>query len=228
MTKAPGYLLPLLQLSDSALPTGAFSHSLGLESYLDTGLVHDEATFAQWLTQFVHLQLTYSDGLAIRLAVETQSRQEVRDLDRRMVAQALPRQIRDAGVKMGARMLHIAQAVFPCPDLEDYRQDVADGHCAGHPAIAFALAGRALGVPVPELVATYLFSTVTSLTQNAIRAIPLGQDAGQRVQRGSHAEVDTAVARILKLDAEDLGITAPALEIAQMRHEHQRARMFMS
>lgn len=228
MSAPASYLLPLLQLSDSALPTGAFSHSFGLESYLEQGLVHDEASFGNWLRQFLHQQLTYSDGLAVRLAADAGTRQVVRDLDRRMAAQALPRQIRAAGATMGARMLQIAGMVVPCQSLEEYRQDVADGVCVGHPAIAFGLAGHHLGVPQPELLGTYLFSTVTSLTQNAIRAIPIGQNAGQRVLRASHPEVAEAVELITGLDPEDLGITAPALEIAQMRHEYQRARMFMS
>ncbi len=78
------------------------------------------------------------------------------------------------------------------------------------------------------MLASYLFTAVTSLTQNAIRAIPIGQDAGQRVLLGTHPKIMDAVRRIQALDADDFGITAPGLEIAQMRHERQRVRMFMS
>ncbi|MGF9661132.1 urease accessory protein UreF [Arthrobacter crystallopoietes] len=232
-TEAPGghpssYLLPLLQLADSALPTGAFSHSFGLETFLERGLVRDEESFRIWLTQFIHTQLTYSDGLAIRLVLEAASTAELRELDTMLTAQALPRQVREAGVKMGARMLQIASVILDSAEIEQYRADVAAGVCSGHPALAFAVAGRGLQVPLPELVGTYLFSTATSLTQNAIRGIPIGQDAGQRVLRRIHPDIASATARIAKLDRSDFGATAPGLEIAQMRHERQRARMFMS
>lgn len=225
---AAGHLLTLLQLTDSALPTGAFSHSLGLESYLDTRAVHDEASFTLWLQKFLSQSLAYTDGLAVRLAHEAAGGVELARIDALAHASAVPRQIREAGVKMGARMLHVATSVFPTEELEDYRKQVASGECCGHPGIAFALGARGAGAPCADTVAAYLFSTITSLTQNAIRGIPIGQNAGQRVLRAMHAPVLQAVEMIFKLDLEDLGAAAPGLEIAQMRHEHLRARMFMS
>ena len=56
-----------MQLTDSALPTGAFSHSLGFESYIEAGIIHDEASFAAWVHMFCTQQLTFTDALAIRL-----------------------------------------------------------------------------------------------------------------------------------------------------------------
>lgn len=223
-----GHLLTLLQLSDSALPTGAFSHSFGMESYLETGQVHDEASFAHWLRLFLEQSLTYTDGLLLRLAFEADNDQRIIELDRLIHASALPRQLRIAAQKMGARMLAVALAGFPVPSLRSHQQAVQAGTGTGHPAIAYALAARGAGAPLADALSSYLFSTATSLTQNAIRAIPLGQDAGQRVIRQMHETVNAAVAKIFTLDDQDLGVATPALEIAQMRHEHQRARMFMS
>lgn len=225
---ATSHLLALLQLSDSALPTGAFSHSFGMESYLDTGHVHDEHSFAAWLQLFVSQSLAYTDGLVVRLAHEADSMERITRIDQLIHASALPRQLRDAAAKMGARMLAVAQTVRPTQQLEDYAQLVGAGQCSGHPGIAFALGARGAGAPGPDAVAAYLFSTVTSLTQNAIRAIPLGQNAGQRVLSLMHEPVAQATTQIYALHEQDLGAAAPGLEIAQMRHEHLRARMFMS
>ena len=81
---------------------------------------------------------------------------------------------------------------------------------------------------VEEAVAAHLHASVMSLTQNAVRGIPLGQDAGQRVVRRAQEWVLRAVEVSRGLHPDDLGAIAPGLEIAQMRHERQRARMFMS
>ena len=59
--------LRLFQFCDSQFPTGAFSHSFGLETYIQHEAVHDDLTFVQWLKLFLNEQLTYSDGLAMKI-----------------------------------------------------------------------------------------------------------------------------------------------------------------
>ncbi|WP_406634609.1 urease accessory protein UreF [Pseudarthrobacter quantipunctorum] len=220
-----GYQLALQQLVDSALPTGAFAHSLGFETYVDAGVVADEADFGVWLSAFISQSLTYSDGLAIRFLYEGW---DVGELDELLSASLLPRQVREASLKMGGRLLEIGAEVYPSPELELYRDLVATCRAAGHQPLAFAVVVRSLGVPLPEALAAYLFATVTSLTQNAVRAIPLGQNAGQRLLRHAADGVAAAVERVSHLTADDFGAVTPGLEISQMRHERQRARMFMS
>ncbi len=225
LTTVTDYQLALQQLTDSALPTGAFAHSLGFETYIDAGLVSDEGSFGIWLSAFISQSLSYSDGLAIRFLYEGW---DVGELDELLSASLLPRQVRAASVKMGLRLLEIGAEVFPSPELELYRDLVATGRAAGHQPLAFAVVARSLGVPLPEALPAYLFATVTSLTQNAVRAIPLGQNAGQRLLRQAADGVAAAVERIPHLTPDDFGAVTPGLEISQMRHERQRARMFMS
>ena len=220
-----GYQLALQQLVDSALPTGAFAHSFGFESYVDSGLIFDEGSFGVWLSAFVGQQLTYSDGLTIRFLYEGW---DVGELDSLLSASLLPRQVREASVKMGLRLLEIGAEVFPSAELGVYRDLVTSGRASGHQPLAFAVVARSLGVPLQEALAAYLFATVTSLTQNAVRAIPLGQNAGQRLLRQAADDVAAAIERIPQLTPDDFGAVSPGLEISQMRHERQRARMFMS
>ncbi|BCT75175.1 urease accessory protein UreF [Sinomonas cyclohexanicum] len=236
-------LASLLQLADSALPTGAFSQSFGLEVYLESGEVHDEATLLAWLEGYLSTQLTFTDAIAVRRAVriaeggsnhaEGGSRTSLAELDAELTAVLLPAEIRRASQTMGRRLLEIAGESFApvvpvLADVASYAADAARGVCAGHYSIAFALAGAGQGLDEETLVEAYVYSALTSLTYNAIRAIPLGQLAGQRVLGALRARVPHAVVRSKTPDERLFGAAAPALEIHQMRHEHQRARMFVS
>lgn len=224
-TATKSYQLALAQLTDSALPTGAFAHSLGFEPYIERELICNEESFGVWLSAFIAQPLTYSDGLAIRFLYEGS---DVGQLDELLSAQLLPRQVREASMKMGGRLLEIGGEVFPSVDLDLYRDLVSTGRAAGHQPLAFAVVARSLGIPLAEALGAYLFATATTLTQNAVRAIPLGQNAGQRLLRHAADDVAAAVESIGHLDVDDFGAVSPGLEISQMRHERQRARMFMS
>lgn len=93
----PAWQLPLAQLCDSAAPTGAFSHSLGLETYAIDGRVHDEYSFGDWLAAMLTGPLATGDALAVRLAAEAVREgrpEQVWWVDQHLYAQTLPRQTR--------------------------------------------------------------------------------------------------------------------------------------
>lgn len=209
----------LLQLGDSALPTGAFSHSYGLESYLADGTISGEEELHQWLLTYLHTQLTCTDALAMRWMYEGDS--SPAELDALLDAAVVPLQIRAASHKMGRQLARLVPELLPS-------SGTPTGGWPRHYCLVFALAGQAGGVPLMPLLQTYLMGSVTSLVQNAVRAVPLGQLAGQRVLAALREPVRAAARRALELNEDDFGTTAPGLEIAQMRHEHLRARMFMS
>ncbi|KQB84401.1 urease accessory protein UreF [Corynebacterium oculi] len=220
--------LALMQLADSALPTGAFSHSLGFEGYMDAGLLTGPEEFAAWLEMFVRAQLASTEAVIVREAYRAENGQEVRDLDDLATAAALPAEVRRAGITMGVRLLSIAEQADPGPWLSPYARAVREGKAYGHQSVAWGLACRQLGIPEEEAVAAHLHATVISLTQNAVRGIPLGQDAGQRIIARARPWVEGATAASAGYGREDIGAMPPGLEITQMNHEVQRARMFMS
>ena len=206
----------LLQLGDSALPTGGFSHSFGLEQYTSRGDVHDEDTFSRWLQVFVMSQLTHTDALLIRLLYEGVNEEELADLT---LALTLPAQLRAADVAMAKRLRAIGEDALGVPATRIEH---------AHPAWEFARITRHFAVPMEDSILAHLAGTVGTITQNAVRGIPIGQSAGQRVITRAHQWVDEACHVVATLDHCELGVVGPGLEIAQMQHERLRHRMFMS
>lgn len=223
--------LALFQLCDSNFPTGAFSHSYGLESYIQEDLVHNQATFAEWLHVYLNGQLVYSDGLASRLvheALENEIMEKVWKIDRMLMVQNLPRETREGTRRMGERMLNLVESLYKVPVLSQYRERINKKQSFGHPALVFTMVGHHLGIPQETTTLYYLYSTISSLVQNAVRAIPLGQTAGQKTIQEFQDVLARAMEKIQDLDEEDFGIVSPGLELAQMRHERVNIRIFMS
>ena len=224
-------ILSLFQLCDSNFPIGAFSHSYGLETYIQEDKVHDQATFSQWLHVYLNEQLIYSDGLASHLvyeAIENEDFEKVWKVDRMLTVQNLPRETREGTQRMGDRMLNLAESLYEIPLLSQYRKRIKERKSFGHPAIVFTIVGHQLGVPRSTTTLYYLYSTVSSLVQNAVRAIPLGQTAGQKTILDFQDALVRATAKIQDLSEEDFGIISPGLEVSQMKHERVNIRIFMS
>lgn len=217
----------LLQLADSALPTGAFGHSFGLESYLDSDEIAGEEQLLDWLREYLFVQLVPTDAVAIRRACRA-SFEELRELDAELDALLIPRQVREASTRMSRRLLEVAAEAFPSEAVDRYAEAVDSGDCSGQFALAFGLAGTGQGFDEETLVEAYLHASLVSLVANAVRAIPLGQLAGQRVIAALRKDISVASARSRTVRGIGFGAAAPALEIQQMRHEHQHARMFAS
>lgn len=223
--------LSLFQFCDSNFPTGAFSHSFGMESYIQSGDVRDNRTFADWLQLYLNEQLVYSDGLAAGIvydALEEEDFEKIWEMDRKLTVQNFARETRDGTQRMGDRMLTMSEELYDAPILDAYRDRIRNKQAFGHPAIVFTMVGHVLGVPKETTILYYLYTTVVGLVQNAVRAIPLGQTAGQKIIRQFQKKLTDATEKILELAEDDFGIISPGIELAQMQHERVGIRIFMS
>jgi urease accessory protein len=224
-------LLSLLQLCDSNFPSGAFSHSFGLETYIQDGRVNNKTTFARWLRIYLEKQLIYTDGLACRLAYEAIEQKQLEvlwRLDRVMTVQNIPRESREASRRIGEQMIRIGIDLFSLPLLKEYRERIRAKCSFGHSAIVFAIVASHLNISMEEGILSFLHSSMATLIQNGVRGIPLGQTDGQRLLLELQPHLLQAAEKIGKMDQTDLGAVSPGLEIAQMHHEHLHVRLFMS
>jgi len=224
-------LLSLLQLGDSNFPSGAFSHSFGLETYIQDESVHNKETFFEWIRIYLEKQLANTDGLACRITLEALMNKDVLEiwnLDRKLFVQNMPEETRQANRRIGERLVVIGIDLYSIPLLEKYLKKIRRNEAFGHPAIAFMIICYFLKIDRNQAILTFLYSTITSLVQNGVRGIPLGQTAGQRILLEIQPVLLKTVKRIESLDIGDFGAVAPGIEIAQMRHEKLGVRLFMS
>ncbi|WP_144554253.1 urease accessory protein UreF [Bacillus sp. X1(2014)] len=224
-------LLALLQIGDSNFPSGAFSHSFGLETYIQEETVYSKGSFFEWLRIYLEKQLAYTDGLACRIAYETllnNDTEELWVLDRKLFIQNIPKETREANRRIGERLIRMGIDIYSIPLLEVYLSKIRAKEAFGHPGIAFSIICHYLGIEKRQGILTFLYSSMVTLIQNGVRGIPLGQTAGQRILLELHPFLLKITEEIELMDVDDFGVVAPGLEIAQMRHERLHTRLFMS
>lgn len=224
-------LLSLFQLCDSNFPSGGFSHSFGLETFVQFDKVHDPDTFSQWLELFLNEQMVSADGLAIQIAyeaLEDDNLDKVWEMDHLLTIQNMSRETREGTKYMGRSMVKIADAIYDIENISLYKDRVKEKKSFAHTAIVFAIIGHHLKISKEETILYYLYTTVINLVQNAVRAIPIGQTAGQKIISDFQPKLTKAVKAISQLEEQDFGTIAPGLELAQMQHERVNVRIFMS
>jgi urease accessory protein len=225
-------LLPLLQLCDSNFPSGAFSHSFGLETYIQEQVIVDKESFKTAIFTFVDKQLVFSDGLACRLSYEilesSRGMNELLEIDRLLFVSSLAKETREGNRRIGGRMAKLCMELYSSTTLGEYLHFIENKQGYGHSALVFAFVAHHLQIDKEKILSAYLFSSVSSLIQNAVRGVPLGQTDGQKLLVEMQVKIHEAKNRIMKLTKDDLGAVSPGLEIAQMRHERLHVRLFMS
>ncbi len=219
-------LLHLLWLASPALPVGGFSYSEGLEAAVDAGIVHDEASAAHWLVSQLELvqaraelpvaaaahtatlalagsRLTELNAWVLQTRETSESLQQVQQMGRSLL-------IWMQGLMPDAPVLPLLQQLKPAPAWP----------------VVMGAAAASRGAPLSPALQAIAFGWAENLVQAAVRCVPLGQTAGQRllarlVQAIPHA-VDTALSL-----REPLAF-APLLGIHGARHETQYSRLFRS
>lgn len=224
-------MLSFMQLCDSNFPSGAFSHSFGLETYIYEGTIFNAVTFERAMRVYMETQMAYTDALACRLAyeaIENGRFDHLIELDHMLSALALAKETREGTRRIGERMAKLCVDLYESPLIDTYFKQIRQKEVNGHPSIVFALAAYHLQADKKDAIAAHLFSGVHSLIQNAVRAIPLGQTDGQRILLALQPLMQDIADQTETMTEEELGMNIPGLEIAQMRHEQLPVRLFMS
>ena len=93
---------------------------------------------------------------------------------------------------------------------------------------AFALAGRALEIPAPELVEAYLYGWVANQLSAAVRLVPLGSTEAQRLQLVLAPLIAERAKALVVADPDQLWSGGVGSGLAQLRHAELYSRLFRS
>jgi urease accessory protein len=224
-------LLALLQVTNAAFPTGAFTHSYGFETWLHDGTILKAADAEQRCTDWLRFNLATGDAAAVALAYRCcvfDKMEGVEAIDRQVGAIKLSRETRTASVMTGAALVASGKDIFDLPQISQLAEKIAAGECEGHHAIVYAALACGLGFSEKEAVTSFLWASFSSLVGVVQRLVPLGQTEAQRMVANAAALVEhcSEIARTREL--RHLSSSFVTLDIASMRHERLQTRLCIS
>lgn len=226
MNDNPVSLLHLLWLASPALPVGGFSYSEGLEAAVDAGVVHDETSAGDWLLNQLELVQARAE---LPIAAAAHAAATVLDAARLAALNAWVLQTRETAEslqqaqQMGRSLLVWMQGLMPDAPALPLLQALKP---APTWPVVMGAAAASRGAALEPSLQAIAFGWAENLMQAAVRSVPLGQTAGQRLLARLVQAIPQAV--VAALAAPEPMAFAPLLGIHGARHETQYSRLFRS
>lgn len=224
-------LLSLLHLSDPALPIGGYSHSAGLETYVQSGIVKDAATAKEFVKEMLSKNIHYTDAAFVLLAYDAADDNDLNkliQLDEECTAVKLPKEIRQASQKIGWRLIKNFQPLCNDELLNEYAKTIKAQEALGHYCIAFGLLGRILNNSKKEVLTGFYYNSAAGYITNSVKLIPLSQQHGQEILFSLHPLIEELAERSLQPDKALIGLCCSGFDIRSMQHERLYSRLYMS
>jgi urease accessory protein len=221
-------LVGLLHLASPALPIGAFSYSQGLEGAVESRLVYGGESAWEWIRNGLENILAANELPIVAILHREWEREnypEVALHNAWFLASRESLELRLETEQMGWSLAQLAMSLEWHDDTR--RTALRKLKPIGLPA-SFAYAAGSLGIDVEACVTGYCFSWIENQVAAAIKAIPLGQVAGQKILFAMHSIVPNVVLRALNTGADQVSTFAPHLAIISSRHATQYSRLFRS
>jgi urease accessory protein len=206
-------LLRLLHLGDSVLPIGGTSHSFGVETLAEEGIL--TATHVEGFMRCYLEEAGTMEAVFVRRAY---CHNNLPILSDELSARKLARESREASLKLGRRFAGLVNDMVDFPMLPTNL----------HYCVAFGAAGSALSIPADAVVLAYLNQSVTGLVSACQRLMALGQGAAARILWNLKPAMEHASFSKDAKGSKEARCFNPFLELASMRHGSIETRLFIS
>ena len=224
-------LLQLFQIHDSAFPIGSYTQSYGMETYIQVDRITTKEELIDFCTSYLFHNLVRSDAIIIQ---EAYAAALARDVDKLLYleqlcgAMKLAKESREASVNLGRQFIRTVSPLGTDEFLAEWKERIDAKAIKGHYAVLYGIYSATTGVSMHHAVMMYLYASVNGLIQNAVRAVPFGQNTGVQAINELIQPVTKAAELVASLTIDDISNNALGIELASMKHEYLYSRLFIS
>ncbi len=222
-------LLRGLRFVDSFFPSGGYAYSSGLEAAVHAGAIRNVHDLDRSIQDLLRGGLGCCEAVAVGLAHEAAlegNLQDIVDVDRKLDAMKLSREVRLASRHMVRQVCRIAAEQADRPLLSGYLAAVQSARSPGHLAISLGLILGSIGWQKQDAIAVYLYQAAVGFISAALRLLPVGQREGQLVLDRWLPLIE-ALSRAA-VTRRQMTSWTPVQDIYAMRHHRLATRLFRS
>jgi urease accessory protein len=234
----PIVLARLLQLSSQVLPIGGYSHSHGLEAAIDQRVVTDEGSLLRWISDVLEFSMKSFEIPSMQSMAAAWARSDataVATLNEEFLSTRESAEIRAAAVQMG---FSLCTLVCMLPDLPTGTTDTLRAIREPSLPCVWSATTTAWEIEPQDSVLGYLWAWAENQVLVAMKAVPIGQSAGQRVLLAMGSRLADVAAELPSggggtggiggNPVDDCSNFSPGLAILSSQHETQYSRLFRS
>lgn len=217
----------LLQVNDSLFPIGGYTHSFGLESYIQMGEVVDKGSAYAYVLANLNSQILYNDLLAIKLIFEASGDLEkILELEELSNTSASPMELRDGVQKLGSRFIKTIGVMGLCENkfFDSYVKATKNPTHAS----AYGVFCYSYEMDYTSALRHYLYAQSSSIVTNCVKSVPLSQNDGQMILTRLHKEFERILERLDGLSMQHFCASSVHNDIKAMQHEVLYSRLYMS
>lgn len=222
-------IVRLLQLASPVLPVGAYTYSQGLEWAVEAGLVRDEASADRWIADLLHWGVGRYEAPLMAAAMTAWQQglpDEIGRLNADFLASRESAELRSETVQMGYSLRRLINDLGD----ESLRPVASALEASVEPVfpVVWAMIAAVWSVERTEAAAAYLWSWAENQVMAALKTVPLGQAAGQRLLLGLGERIPAIAEVAATLPESAWSNFNPGFALAATRHETQYSRLFRS
>jgi urease accessory protein len=222
--------LQLQQFADSALPIGGASHSLGMETLVEAGLLcpaNLEPFLRDYLEEAGAVEACYC-AASCELGRNGDSLERWMRWNAELSARKLARESREASTTMGRRYLLLGATVTELPMLRAAIGIATGQNAPVHLAACFGLVAGALEIEPEWAAAVYLHQSVATLLSCCQRLMALGQTRAQAILWNLKPDILRVAGRGSVTSTSSIESFTFLPELASARHPELHTRLFIS